>query len=618
MSWSLSNGFPRGHALSRRLLRPTCRRGRSPFRGTLLCVLVLVAAIGCESERDVATKVLRQQQADATEAAAVDHLSEAVRYVGQLAELDRAEAARQVMFHLNRWAQGAQPSDWQRPALLTTWPPIAGEMESVSGIDQTSFTDQDMNHLELSYLSSRVARWGVAGERIDAVNAEWIEQQRDGMSADQWRELDRACRLFDWAVRNIRLEPLVVVPEGEQTPPMPAGLQFLGPGYRQTTLQTLWRGSGDAWARSRVFLELCRQTGLDACMLGLGQGSGLWVAAVRVGDQLYLFEPTLGLPVPGPGQQGVATLADARSDASVLRRLRVPGWFDYPVTSDDVKSCVALIDASPEMLSRRMRSLESGLTGDNRMRLTLDADALADRLAAIEGVERAVLWPMSLMARQYDEALQRLRRDNPMLDRYYTLTFGILTGESPVGLARWKHLTGNFSGSDEEEGARQIYMNARMPDAEIEALPYDVALQTREGVRRLPTDTPEQFAFRIQTVQQLLRHAKASATYWLALLQMDDGRFETAAGWFERRVLGAGEDGSWHDAARYNLARCDEHLQEYDEAIELYKTQGTPQEQGNRIRARLLQRMVGASNDDTSDVDAAEENGGNDAISAAE
>ena len=36
-----------------------------------------------------------------------------------------------------------------------------------------------------------------------------------------------------------------------------------------------------------------------------------WVPAVRVGKELYLFEPVLGLPIPGPGGQGVNTADSA-------------------------------------------------------------------------------------------------------------------------------------------------------------------------------------------------------------------------------------------------------------------------------------------------------------------
>lgn len=48
----------------------------------------------------------------------------------------------------------------------------------------------------------------------------------------------------------------------------------------------------------------------------------------------------------------------------------------------------------------------------------------------------------------------------------------------------------------------------------------------------------------------------------------------------------------WEPAARYNLARTFEHLGQSDRAIELYKTQREPQEHGNRIRARMIEKAA--------------------------
>ena len=49
----------------------------------------------------------------------------------------------------------------------------------------------------------------------------------------------------------------------------------------------------------------------------------LWAIGIPVGKQLYLLEPRLGIPLPGPDQKGVATLEQAQQDRRVLftRRL---------------------------------------------------------------------------------------------------------------------------------------------------------------------------------------------------------------------------------------------------------------------------------------------------------
>jgi hypothetical protein len=77
------------------------------------------------------------------------------------------------------------------------------------------------------------------------------------------------------------------------------------------------------------------------------------------------------------------------------------------------------------------------------------------------------------------------------------------------------------------------------------------------------------------------------------LIQYDDGRYDTAENWFTKRVLIEAQLSFWEPAARYNLARCLEQVGEVDRAVEVYKTDGDPQEHGNRIRARLLTRSTG-------------------------
>ncbi len=79
---------------------------------------------------------------------------------------------------------------------------------------------------------------------------------------------------------------------------------------------------------------------------------------------------------------------------------------------------------------------------------------------------------------------------------------------------------------------------------------------------------------------------------WISLIQYDDERYETAESWFTKRVLNEQQLSHWAPAARYNLARTVERLGNVDRAIELYKTDGDPQEHGNRIRARLLAKSA--------------------------
>lgn len=634
------------NATFRRRLVPSLRH---PLL-SLLAVLTMAAASGCNNDIEVVRQVQSQRQARERQQAQIDHLRSAMEYVSQLAQLDVDSAEQQVIKHLNTWYQ-TQPSGprgaWRPTQLVDSWRDVLSPDAARQAMALDHFVPDDLWHLRLNYLVGEVADWTAESAPIDPLLEDWFTEQAAATPDQQWQSLQTASRLFDWTVRNVRLEPMQPADPAPQ-PAMPAGLTFRGAGYRQTTLGTLWHGSGDALQRTGLFLQLCRHMGLDACVLavpgeaaaGGGQAAAeatAWVAAVRIGDQLYLFDAALGLPLPGPGQRGIATLAQARSDASVLRRLNVAGAFQYPYDQQDIQQCVALLEASPELLSERMYRLQSALTGQLRCSVYLDADATAQRLSSIAGISGVRLWDRSLKARLYQETLRRLVQEDPRVGLWYFDQYGMMSdgavvpapkpqkalvrsdaGDDPAGEpvfkveegkmsagamagntpwvlvnARWRHLTGQFDATDGRQGARGLYMDLRRPEYEIADLGIDVQLQQQYGIRREPGMPAETYDNLVRQFQRFARQAKQHATYWLSLIHMDQSRWDAAGNWLEDRVLDGAQPSPWESAARYNLARTLEHQGQIERASELYKTSGDPQEHGNRLRARLITQTEG-------------------------
>jgi len=351
-----------------------------------------------------------------------------------------------------------------------------------------------------------------------------------------------------------------------------------------------------------VFTQLCRQTGITAALLATqSQQTGElspWAVGVLVGEDVYLFEPRLGTFVPGPGGVGVATLAQARTDEVVMRRLGVPGFFDYPLGKSDVQQCVALLNVIPEALSPRMRQLEEGLTGDRRMTVYVDAAARAERLDAVSGIADVRLWEVPVLAEIYRGAIEQAASRDPRLAFWYYSRWAILESElemaKELARGRWRHLQGRFSDDEieDESGARTLYLAQRAPEFEIADLRIDVELQKQYGIRRELGMDPDEYDQQVQRIQVLMRLGKRTATYWLSLVQYDDARYDVAENWFRKRVLDESQQSFWVPAARYNLGRTLEQLGQFEEAIELYKTDGDPQEHGNRIRARLIDRLA--------------------------
>ncbi len=567
-------------------------------RSATLIVLAMSALFitnGCSDAHSQARKLRRQQQSSEVTRLEQDHIADAWGHISRLAEVDESAAASQIMFHLNSWneLEGPQPQ-WAPPdqfiALLSK-----KHQELCQNINAKFFSAGDVDHFRTSYILQRIAKWTTVGDRVDVMLAPWLEEQKSKLDADSWRDLDRACRLFDWTVRNVRLEELLRKPDGPLPKMMPDGISYQGPGYRQTTFETVWHGSGDEWQRSRLFIQLCRQVGIDACVIGPLKQNSLWRAcAVRIGKELYLFDPRLGLAIPGPNQVGIATLQQAKSDASIMRRMNVAGWFEnYPVTKDDLAKCVAYIDVTPEFLSWRMAALQERLTGDYRMTLAVDLPALNKRFTECPGIEGSTLWSVPFDAILYREAYLAARREDLAIEQFYRMNWGMLTSGSQLARARWQHLEGRFTAEDDIAGALAGYRDSRMTDQVIDDIRTDVTLQATHGVRRTDGETPEQFEMKIRTVQQIFRMSKLASSYWLGLLLTDRHAYESATSWLDKRFLEAGgKGGAWEPSARYSLARAYECLGKIDDALKLYRTPGgSPDlEHGMRLRARLLER----------------------------
>ena len=589
---------------------------RNPIRLAIAAVVMLAAGLpGCRSDLDEIREIQIKRETQLQSEARQDHLAEFHRLLEDFIELNPEKASRQIVYHLNQWSGSQSPTTQiaTPTELLRTLSGVPVEGLRLR-VDSPEFLGSDIEHLRDAYLFRQLVRWVDTPSHDDPLLRDWFDSlagpsevgSNEGRPDDaqldetQLAELQTASRLFDWTVRNVALQPMRLgPPPGIDPPRLPDGLEFEGPGYRQTDFQTVFRGLGDPHQRSGVFTQLCLQAGLDAFLLATQSEQGElnpWAVGVLIGTQVYLFEPQLGTFIPGPDQVGIATLTQARRDESVMRRLSVPGFFDYPLTRGDVQQSLALLNVTPEAISPRMSKLEKSLTGDRRLRLHVDPVEWIPRLESVPGIAGVRWWNVPLLAEVYRSAISAVAARDPGLGFWYVSRWAILDSEMDsartLAQGRWRHLQGRFADREmeNEPGARTLYLKQRAPEFEIADLRIDVELQKQYGIRRELGVSPEIYDRQIQQVQDLMRMGKRTATYWLSLLQYDDGRHGTAENWFRRRVLDPTQPSPWEPSARYNLARTAEQLGEFERAVELYRTAGDPQEHGNRIRARLLAR----------------------------
>jgi hypothetical protein len=487
-------------------------------------------------------------------------LDGAVTVLDRLDQFDEAAAYAQVFDRLNQWsharvggADAGTADHWTADPLIATLPEplraLAGEADLASS---TFDAAGDVTAL-------RDARW----------LADIARRVRGGVADDD--ELAAAVALFRWTTRSLAL---VSDPPMVPSAAAPGG-RWLLPG------EILLAGRGSAAQRAWIFLELLRQAGLDGVMLATGDpASGPtrpWLPALISGGEAYLFEPTYGMPVPGPGGAGVATVRQAAADPTVLAALSLPDRA-YPVQAGDLAALTALVAADRWSLSRRAAALESelGVAGD--WRLTVQPAAVAARAqAAVPGRATAGLWtfPWETLARRRDRQATAALVGRELAP--FTVAFAETGGSRgtrqgprvvrPLLAARIREFRGDIAGPD---GAKASYLAARPSKPVIAA-----------AVAAAP---PQQAV----ALQQLYAQMKEDATYWLGVLTLAEGEYEAAVDYLERMTLAAAPDSRWADAARIHLAEAFLALGRREDAVALLRADTSPQRFGSRLRAAAV------------------------------
>ena len=304
-----------------------------------------------------------------------------------------------------------------------------------------------------------------------------------------------AARLFEWTVRNIQLAPLLPFPSQTAGPvggvPGASPIQQAtpGPGYTAFPWQTLLYGQGDAWQRARIFMLLCRQQQIDTVMLAFDDLRSSprprpWLCAALIDDQLYLFDTRLGLPIRGPNSAGIATLAQVRQDPGILRSLDVGTELPYAEADADWAQLVALIDASPEALSYRMKAFELKAAADEPIFVTVPAEDLAKRLKSRAKITAVDLWRIPFQAWVYREALGARAMQDPEAMRRLWYDEMILENVHPLAQGRIQYFRGNFEKTADNPGAKGYFVEARVPDTVINQIETSPEVQAGLGLVR--------------------------------------------------------------------------------------------------------------------------------------
>jgi hypothetical protein len=205
--------------------------------------------------------------------------------------------------------------------------------------------------------------------------------------------------------------------------------------------------------------------------------------------------------------------------------------------------------------------------------LSARASELAGRLKSVSELKNVRIWdvPFRTLAGQLN--LGRSARHEA------ALAFEPFAWRPVLWKARARHFQGRKQVA--EEGKRQDA--EELIDDHREAARLYMHKSIRPTDRQIATSTAEE--------RRIRETAKLDATYWLGLSSYDDGKYEVAEHWLGRDEL-ATADSPWSVGARYNLARTFEAQEKLAEAAALLEQDKSPQQHGNKLRAKWLRERA--------------------------
>lgn len=605
-----------------------------PF--VLSCVAALVVA-GCTSPSDP-TYDLMETELSKTK---IDDLSRTIDVVFSERQFDQKEFESKVASGLNRWTKYAPAEvtslEWATDPLAEPLLKEFSELAILKVNAELNFVDLDSYYLQESAWIEEVVDRSTKLTHLNAVElyrlaaddykpsndtadpiAEVVRKLHPELDEPASVKLAQAFKYFDWIVRNIQLLPEVdhvgddldELKLNDQAGLAAAGIA--GTGYQRFPWQTLLYARGDYVDRAKLFMIGLQHLGMDSIMLAVNRESTdqaqPWVVAVPIAGEYYLFDTKLALPIPGANAGSFATLSAVRANPKLITGLdltveeSLEENSKYWVTPGELESLVGFIYISPESISKRMKCLEKGLVGEQRLPLTMLPSMMKQRLPALEQVELKA-WDTAFKTHQFRQAVREAVKDvgnNVLVDRlrWYYDEESYIDAFARYRTARARFFVGRFDIEREITGYNVIESmeNLMYTDEVIDGLATDSLLQERLGILR-PYGSNEvfnaaDFNLQLASVQGQMRLVRRDVGLFLAQCHFDNGSVSAAANWL--KLLQEKEDAErWQEGVNYLLGRALESRKEYDLANDQYrKFPKSVQAHGNLVRARLLAEIV--------------------------
>ena len=313
--------------------------GAISFGGLMIIgAVVTIGVCGCTPEASTSStnstgKAATRPDPSATDTRCQQLLSSALDMT-KPENLGISTREQQVVDSLNNWAGDCGKAADNDPAPSKAAPSKEGTNEFADRYDQG-----DVLHIRDCWLTRQLG---------------------SGVMREQTNDLDRVVGLFELSIRTVALQ-------GSEESTIP-----------QNRFDIMLVGRGTPEDRAWLFGELLRQAGFDAVIVrpkSSGAPSSAapaprWLVGVLLDKDVYLFDPTLGWPIPSLEDKGTtafvrqpATLAQAAAHDELLRKLDLP-QNKYPLRAEDLKSVKAEAISSSRYSEPRFKRLEPFFSGN--------------------------------------------------------------------------------------------------------------------------------------------------------------------------------------------------------------------------------------------------------------
>ncbi|MDO4585972.1 MAG: hypothetical protein Q4C95_01600 [Planctomycetia bacterium] len=455
--------------------------------------------------------------------------------------------------------------------------------------------------------------------------AHWAKGEKQG-------DLEIIQHLFNWTVENVSL-----------TDPQ-TGL--IGK-VLQVPWETILLSHGTPLDRATVFMELLRQNRIDSFIIAPNSedipADFPLIVGVCLENEVYLFLPELGLPIPGPEGlslnngltfNSIATLSEAAKNDDLLRKLDYSDEKKFPLTASQLQNVVAKVPTSPFLMSERMMIMEQEFSANVHTVLSISWQQQKERIAALENIQKVEhLWdgylaileqlivPLEseLLIQPYLYEMQETanldtttqndksesglnNNDDPVKGPLRNTT----SLKCPLWIGKILYFKGQFVG---ENSAAYWLQQGRVSDRLLKESMSHLEERTNMMITQIIEQNGQQGkSFSNEEIQEIARqyvtmeqqqhyfkvYMKVAARYYLALVSLNAGNVETALTHLEDYSLLEEMNQLWKPATLYLIARINESKGNYKNAVAIYRSFNDKFSYGNWLRGKWIDDLSNA------------------------